>query len=81
MQHTVGILSVLHLYSSMRVCCCTFFASQAAVCSRTLTVSHLNFYSALNVNTVSVNSCYKVNEKQPRSEKEDTGEESVQLSS
>lgn len=28
-KYTVGVLLSLHLYSSMRVCCCNFFASQS----------------------------------------------------
>lgn len=58
-QYIVGVLSILHLYSSMKVCCSDFFASQShGLLQNTYCFSLRNFCSALNVN--SVYSTYKV---------------------
>lgn len=53
-KHTVGVLLTLQGYSSMRVCCCNFFASQSYVLLQdAYCFSLTDFYSALTVIGVS----------------------------
>lgn len=53
-EYTVGVLLTLHVYSSMRVGCCNFFASQSCgLLQDAYCFSLTGFYSALNVISVS----------------------------
>lgn len=53
-KYTVGVMLTLHLCSSMRVCCCNFFASESCGLLQDVYCFPLtNFYSALNVISVS----------------------------